>query len=174
MKARLARIAGVFAIAALVAGCGGGGLFGGGGSGDGGLFQGQMDPETRRQLEESGTIVPEDRETIFDLFNNAEDPNNTVEVNRYLWNASLEVLNFMPIEAADPFSGIIQFGYGTPPGGNRAYRATVYVQDPALEARSLRVAVQSRGGAVSRETARQIEDAILTRARQLRIRDSNL
>ncbi len=66
------------------------------------------------------------------------------------------------------------FGYGTPPGGARAYRATVYVQDPALEARSLRVAVQSRGGAVSREVARQIEDAILTRARQLRIRDGRL
>jgi hypothetical protein len=66
------------------------------------------------------------------------------------------------------------FGYGTPPGGSRAYRATVYVQDPALDARSLRVALQTRSGPVNRDTAQQIEDAILTRARQLRIRDSNL
>jgi len=48
------------------------------------------------------------------------------------------------------------------------------VNDPALDARSLRVALATRGGPVSRETTRQIEDAILTRARQLRIRDSGL
>ncbi|MDG4646811.1 DUF3576 domain-containing protein [Roseibacterium sp. SDUM158017] len=133
-----------------------------------------MSPETRRQLEEAGAIAPNDRDTIWDLFNNRDDPNVTVEVNRYLWQASLEILDFMPIEAADPFSGVISYGYGTPPGGGQAYRATVFVTDPALEARSLRVALQSRNGAVSRETARQIEDAILTRARQIRIRDGGL
>jgi hypothetical protein len=176
MTGRVARIFGVFTLAVVLAGCGGGGgLFGGGGSSDGeNFFSRDMSPETRRQLEESGALLPADRDTIWDLFDGGDDPNVTVEVNRYLWNASLEILDFMPVEAADPFSGIIQFGYGTPPGGSRAYRATVYVQDPALEARSLRVAVESRGGSVGRETARQIEDAILTRARQLRIRDGNL
>ncbi len=114
------------------------------------------------------------RETIWDLFENVDDPNVTVEVNRYIWNATLEVLDFLPIESADPFSGVIDFGYGTPPGGGTAYRATVYVSDPALDARALRVALATRGGPVSRETTRQIEDAILTRARQLRIRDSGL
>ncbi len=59
---------------------------------------------------------PERRETIWDLFGGGPDPNVTVAVNRYLWNASLEVLDFMPIETADPFSGVIVFGYGTPPG----------------------------------------------------------
>lgn len=116
----------------------------------------------------------ERRSTIWDLFTNADDPNTTVEVNKYLWQASLEVLNFLPIESVDPFTGVIVTGYGTPPGGGRAYRATIYVQDPALDARSLRVALQTRGGAVPAETARAIEDAILTRARQLRIRDSKL
>lgn len=114
------------------------------------------------------------RSTIWDLFTNSSDPNTTVEVNKYLWQASLEVLNFLPIESVDPFTGVIVTGYGTPPGGGRAYRATIYVQDPALDARSLRVALQSRGGAVPAETAKAIEDAILTRARQLRIRDSKL
>ncbi len=181
MIGRLAKFASSVALVSILAACGnggGGGLFSGGlfGGNRGGdnVFTREMSPETRRQLEESGVLLPEDRETIFDLFAASDDPNVTVEVNRYLWNASLEVLDFMPVEAADPFSGVIVFGYGTPPGGARAYRATVFVQDPALEARSLRVAVQSRGGAVARETARQIEDAILTRARQLRIRDSEL
>ena len=42
-------------------------------------------------------------------------PNDTVAVNRYLWNASLEVLNFLPIQSVDPFTGVIVTGYGTPP-----------------------------------------------------------
>ncbi|MDF2140431.1 DUF3576 domain-containing protein [Paenirhodobacter sp. CAU 1674] len=113
-------------------------------------------------------------ETIWDLFDNKADSNVTVEVNKYLWQASLEVLSFLPIQSVDPFSGVIVTGYGTPPGGGRAYRATVLVQDPALDARSLKLSLESRGGQVSAETVRAVEDAILTRARQLRIRDSKL
>lgn len=112
--------------------------------------------------------------TLWDLFQNVDDPNVTLEVNRYLWTAALEVLDFMPVEASDPFSGVIVMGYGTPPGGSRAYRATVYVQDPALDARSLNLALSSRSGPASPETVRAVEDAILTHARMLRIRDQNL
>lgn len=112
---------------------------------------------------------------IWDLFDTGDDPNTTVEVNKYIWNAALDVLNFLPVQTVDPFSGVISTGYGTPPGGGRSYRATVYVRDPALDARSLKVALQgSGGGAVSPETVRQVEDAILTRARQLRLQDSRL
>jgi hypothetical protein len=113
--------------------------------------------------------------TIWDLFSNSDNPNTTVEVNKYIWQASLEVLNFLPIESVDPFTGVIVTGYGRPPGGGKAYRATIYVQDPALDARSLKVALQGQGGgSVAPETVRAVEDAILTRARQLRIRDSKL
>lgn len=111
--------------------------------------------------------------TIWDLFGDRDNPNTTVEVNKYIWNAALDVLNFLPIQSVDPFTGVIVTGYGTPPGGGRAYRATIYVQDPALDARSLKVALEARGGGpVSADTARAVEDAILTRARQLRIADS--
>ncbi|WP_432448619.1 DUF3576 domain-containing protein [Aliiroseovarius marinus] len=116
----------------------------------------------------------EKRETIWDLFTNVDDPNTTVEVNRYIWNASLDVLSFMPVQAADPFSGIIVFGYGRPSGGGTAHKATVYVRDPALDARSLSVALYTRSGPASAEAVRKVEDAILTRARQLRIRDGKL
>jgi hypothetical protein len=112
--------------------------------------------------------------SVWDLFSNRDDPNVSVEVNKYLWNASLDVLNFMPIQSADPFSGILVMGFGTPPGGGRAYRATVLVRDPALDARSLSISLQTRGGPASVDTVRAIEDAIMTRARQLRIRDGKL
>ena len=94
-------------------------------------------------------------------------PNVTLEVNKYLWTASIDVLGFMPVQSADPFSGLIVFGYGTPPGGSRAYRATVLIDDPALDARSLNLSVQSRSGPADADTVRAVEDAILTRARQL-------
>lgn len=180
---RLARIVIMTGLVGGLAACGGGFA-----SGDSGLFsraaptvpsEGRAEARARSEAQRAAQARAignnEDGSTIWDLFGNRDDPNTTVEVNKYLWQASLEVLNFLPVETVDPFTGVISTGYGTPPGGGRAYRATVYVQDPALDARSLRVALQTRGGgAVSAETARSIEDAILTRARQLRIRDANL
>jgi hypothetical protein len=172
-RARTALLAGLLPLAA---GCGQGGN----------NTQGALRAEEANALIESNDPTAEylgltqnqgtaSNSTLWDLFRNNDDPNVTVEVNKYLWNASLDILNFLPIESVDPFTGVISTGYGTPPGGGRAYRATVYIQDPALDARSLKVALQSRGGGpVSVETQRAVEDAILTRARQLRVQDTNL
>lgn len=136
------------------------------------MRQAETADEMRRNL---GKVnPPPERSTVWDLFTNVDDPNTTVEVNKYLWQASLEVLNFLPIESVDPFSGVIVTGYGVPPGGGRAYRATIYVQDPALDARSLKLSLMTKGGAVDAATVRAVEDAILTRARQLRVRDLDL
>ncbi len=115
-----------------------------------------------------------ERSTLADLFVNVDDPDTTIRVNKYLWNASLDILNFLPLQSADPFSGIIVTGFGRPPGGSREYRATIYVRDPALEARSLNIALATRSGPAPTETVRAVEDAILTRARQLRIQELNL
>ncbi|AKO98268.1 DUF3576 domain-containing protein [Marinovum algicola] len=114
------------------------------------------------------------RSTLWDFFRGPQDRSRIGKVNKYIWNAALEVLDFLPVESVDPFTGVITTGYGTPPGGGRAYRATIYVTDPALDARSLNLALQTRAGPVSAETARAIEDAILTRARQLRAQDKRL
>lgn len=122
----------------------------------------------------SSTATEADREsTIWDVFNN-DVSTSPVKVNRYIWQASLEVLDFMPIERIDPFSGIIVMGYGTPPGGRTAYRATVHVSEPALDARTLRVALATRNGPAFAETMRALEDAILSRARQIRRDDGRL
>ncbi len=110
--------------------------------------------------------------TVWSIFR-ARQVDNTVSVNKYLWSASLEVLNFLPVQSVDPYTGVIVTGYGTPPGGGRSYRATVLIDDPALDARSLNVALQTSGGRpVSAATARAVEDAILSRAREMRIADN--
>ena len=112
------------------------------------------------------------RSSLFDFFRNNEDAGRVGAVNKYIWNASLETLDFLPIQSVDPFTGVITTGFGTPPGGGRAYRATILVNDPALDARSLNVALMTRSGPASASTVRAVEDAILTRARQLRQQDS--
>lgn len=164
----------VAGLVASLSGCGGNGLFG------------RRTQTTYTGASQEGevrlnSLTREDRELgvgrrgtkLGDLFRSA-DPNNTVEVNKYLWQASQDVLNFLPIQSVDPFSGVIVTGFGTPPGGGRAYRATIYVTDPALDARSLKVALATQGGPVDAATQHAVEDAILTRARQLRIQDSRL
>ena len=123
-----------------------------------------IDTERGREFEEGSSI--------WDIFRRNRDEQVT-QVNRYIWQASMDVLDFPPVQSVDPFTGVIVTGYGTPPGGGRAYRATVYVSDPALDARSLNVALQTRDGRpVATGTQRAVEDAILARARQLRERDA--
>ena len=110
--------------------------------------------------------------TIWAIFNR-KNVDTSVSVNKYLWSASLEVLNFLPVQSIDPYTGVIVTGYGTPPGGSQSYRATVLIDDPALDARSLNIALQTRGGrTVSKATSCAVEDAILSRAREMRIADA--
>lgn len=128
----------------------------------GGIVRGQLGAETGYT-----------KSSIWDVFGTNKG-DQTVNVNRYLWAATLDVLNFLPVQSVDPFTGVIITGYGTPPGGGQSYRATVHIRDPALEARSLNLALHTTRGPVSAGTTRAIEDAILSRARQLRIADNKL
>ncbi len=133
-------------------------------------------PATERPSQYTDPTNPNNldtQNTIWSIFNR-DNQETKVLVNRYLWAATLQTLDFLPIQSIDPFTGVIVTGFGTPPNGSRAYRATILINDPALDARSLNVALQTRSGPASPATIRAVEDAILTRARQLRIADSRL
>ena len=177
---RTASAALALVLVAALAACGGGRTSGLGGmfAGGGGAERRSPEQIAQEQTDEALGITREGRgnsTSLRDLFRQGDDPNSTVKVNKYIWNAALDVLNFLPIQSVDPFTGVIVTGYGTPPGGGRSYRATIYVQDPALDARSLKLAMQTQGGgAVDPATIRAVEDAILARARELRIADSRL
>ena len=127
---------------------------------------------TTDQTKKKGIVLIDDNGKLGDLFKSGSDKIGSV--NKYLWQASIEVLSFLPINSADPFSGIIVFGKGKAPGSSQSYDATVYVSDPALDARSLSVTVRSSNGTVSSEAKREIESAILSRARQLRLKELDL
>ena len=127
---------------------------------------------TTDKTKEKGIVLIDGNGKLGDLFKSGSDEIGSV--NKYLWQASLEVLSFLPINSADPFSGIIVFGKGKAPGSSQFYDATVYISDPALDARSLSVTVRSSNGTVSSEAKREIESAILSRARQLRLKELDL
>ncbi|MEL6360426.1 MAG: DUF3576 domain-containing protein [Pseudomonadota bacterium] len=100
-------------------------------------------------------------------------------VNRYLWSASLETLDFLPVFSADPIAGlIITDWYANPEIPQERFKVSVYILDSALRADALRVSVfkqaQNDDGrwidtVVNPATQREIENSILTRARQLRL-----
>ncbi|WP_299746267.1 DUF3576 domain-containing protein [uncultured Tateyamaria sp.] len=159
-KTRVAGRMAIMCMAIFLAGCGGLNFRGSTPS---------SDPET------SGRERGQRNETTLgEALRARRNQESIVRVNKYIWSASLQVLDFLPIQSVDPFTGVIVTGFGTPPGGGRAYRATVLISDPALDARSLNVALQTRNGPASTATVRAIEDAILTRARQLRVADNRL
>ncbi|MDB2523729.1 DUF3576 domain-containing protein [Amylibacter sp.] len=124
------------------------------------------------QTKKKGIVLIDDNGKLGDIFKSGGDEIGSV--NKYLWQASIEVLNFLPINSADPFSGIIVFGKGKAPGSSQSYDATVYISDPALDARSLSVTVRSSNGTISSGAKREIESAILSRARQLRLKELDL
>ncbi len=104
-------------------------------------------------------------------------------VNSYLWRATLDTLAFMPLSSADPFGGtVITDWYQNPDQPNERFKATVYILDTRLRADGLNVTVfkQVRDAAgqwidapVNGQTQIDIENAILTRARQLRLSNLN-
>jgi hypothetical protein len=108
----------------------------------------------------------------------SESGQRILGVNSYLWHATLDTLSFLPLQSEDPFGGvIISDWYSSPQTPNERVKITVYILDRRLRADGLKVAVfrqtKSNEGwadvAVNPETAVKLTDAILTRARELRL-----
>ncbi len=105
-------------------------------------------------------------------------PAGAIGVNSYLWRATLDTLAFMPLQSADPYGGVvITDWYINPEKPAERFKATVYILDSRLRADGLTVTIFKQisdgvGGWAPAPTADQtstdIENAILTRARQLR------
>ena len=110
--------------------------------------------------------------------NNGDDGPNQIGVNSFLWRAALDTLSFMPLASNDPFGGVIITDWRTDPNApTERFKMTVYILDTRLRADGVKVNVfkQVNGvngwvdAAVDPDTSLQIENAILTRARQLRL-----
>lgn len=103
-----------------------------------------------------------------------------IGVNTYLWRATIDTLSFLPLASADPFGGVVITDWYAPPEApNERFKVTAYILDRTLRADGIRVAVfrqvQDRRGQwtdapVQENLGTDLENTILTRARQLKIR----
>jgi hypothetical protein len=117
----------------------------------------------------------------FRIFGGGDDeraPANQIGVNSFLWRAALDTLSFMPLASNDPYGGVIITDWRTDPNApTERFKMTVYILDTRLRADGIKVNVfkQVNGvngwvdAPVDPDTAIQIENAILTKARQLRL-----
>ena len=108
----------------------------------------------------------------------ADDGSTGIGVNAFLWRAALDTVSFMPLASADPFGGvIITDWYTAPEKPDERFKINVFILDKQLRSDGISVKVfrQEKNGStwkdstVADDTAVKLEDAILTRARQLRV-----
>jgi hypothetical protein len=102
-----------------------------------------------------------------------------MRVNGYLWQAALETIEFMPIASTDATGGVIVTDWYTDPSApNDRLKLRIAIMDARLRADALKVVLnrqtKDRSGEwveapVQQTTIAGIEDAILVRARQIRI-----
>jgi hypothetical protein len=107
------------------------------------------------------------------------DVQTGIGVNGYLWRATLDTLSFMPLLTADPWGGVVNYDwYINPQTPNERFKATVFILDTRLRADALNVTVtkevrdasgQWTAAPVADQTEVDLENAILTRARQLNL-----
>jgi hypothetical protein len=99
-------------------------------------------------------------------------------VSPILWQAAHDTLDFVKYASEDPLTGSIVTDWYSPPGNpNVRYRVNVFILSRALHSDSLTVTVdrQQRGGdgqwaetTIARQVETDLENAILSRARQLK------
>ncbi len=108
------------------------------------------------------------------------DGSNGIGVNSYLWRASLDTVSFMPLASADPFGGvIITDWYIAEEKPDERFKVNIFILDKELRSDGIKVKVFRQvmktgkwvDSTVADNTGPQMEDAILTRARQLRVAD---
>lgn len=147
-------------------------------------------PSGYDRSETDGDIYAE-RESVFgdgglNLFGGKDDDDEEetsgIGVNSFLWRASLDTVSFMPLASADPFGGTILTDWYSPAENqNERFKLNVFILGRALRSDGIRVRAFKqvlkgntwRDAEVSKDTATQLEDTILTRARQLRFAQAN-
>ena len=124
--------------------------------------------------------------TIGDVFGGgnatrtaAANAQTGIGVNAFLWRATLDTLSFMPLANADPWGGVVNYDwYSDPQTPNERFKATVFILDTRLRADALNVTVnkevrdaagQWTAAPVAAQTETDLENAILTKARQLNL-----
>ena len=144
-----------------------------------------IDPRSEAEIDGDVFTDQSNRDTIFgkgglNLFGetNNSSQGGALGVNSFLWRASLDTIVFMPVSSADPFGGVIITDWHTPyDSPQERFKLNIYILGKSLRADGVRVAtfrqiINNSGvwqdAPTPKSTNIKIENAILTRARQIR------
>ena len=145
------------------------------------------DAETR--LQSGGGLFGKDGLTLGKaLGNNKKDSKNSASaismgmaVNPYLWRGALETINFMPLNSADPIGGtIITDWYSTTENQKERCKLNIFILGIDLKTENLKVTSFCQeyrdniwvAKSVEKEKSIKIENAILNKAKKLRLQSS--
>lgn len=108
-------------------------------------------------------------------------PNDAVgalAINAYLWRGALDTFSAAPLTSADPLGGVIITDWYTPPNApDEHFKSTVLIVGRELRTRNLRISVLRQvlrdgrwtDARVSPQAVEDLQDKVLSRARQLRL-----
>ena len=105
--------------------------------------------------------------------------NNCIGVNSYLWRGGLEAVSFLPKDRLDPFGGTISTQWHVlPEAPKEQFRIEIFILSQQMRSDAVKVSIFKRmkdvnghwkDENVDPETIEKFEEAILTKARALRI-----
>ena len=138
------------------------------------VFSNKVNGETQKPL-----LVLEDtsKDVLLSKIINPQNLDN-VNVNGYLWRATLNILSVAPLISTDALSGtIITDWYANKNIQNQRLKITVYINSNELKSESIKIKVEIQSfknniwsqPLTSKSLATQIEDSILNEARNLKL-----
>ncbi len=179
------------ALASLLAGCG---LFGGSKSSDQSPSAGRTTADDPYHVQPDAAAAQDNSQSglalmasLFGIGGDKEKKSDAggpgaagVGVNSFLWRATLDTVSFMPLASADPFGGVIISEWYSPAATpNERFKVNIFILGRELRADGVRATVfrqkREQGGGqwvdapVDKRTGEDLENAILTRARQMRL-----
>ena len=138
------------------------------------VFSSKVKGETQKPI-----LVLEDtsKDVLLSKIINAQNLDN-VNVNGYLWRATLNILSVAPLISTDALSGIIITDwYANKNIQNQRLKITAYINTNELKSESINIKVEIQSfknnswsqPLTSNSLATQIEDSILNEARNLKL-----
>ena len=139
--------------------------------------------DSEHRLQTGGGLFGKKSSSLNELLSSKKSDNTIVgnvglPINPILWQSSLEVISFMPLASTDAFSGIIITDwYSTPKNPNEKCKINIFIKGLELKSSNLKVnsfCQQYKNNLwldinTSNENDRKIENAILNKAKKIKI-----
>lgn len=144
-----------------------------------------LDDAENRLRSGGGLLSKQGGINLLDM-GNTDDQNRSSSlvinpINPYLWRATLETINFMPIASADPFGGIIITDwYSTQKNPKERCKLNIFIRGAELKTENLKVNSFCENkinndwvnSSIKNEDNIKIENAILNKAKKIKLSKS--